>query len=117
MTEEFLDRFFWSLLTGISILPAFQGITRARKDRIRGSKGRAGDVSRVPLRLDQSRVPSGGWWRHRAPSLERQEASKEGKVSVTAALPVPVGSRKTPERQSPGSAAEGRDSLSIHCDR
>ncbi len=74
LTEGFLDRLFWSLLTGISILPAFQGDTHARKDRMRVSSGRAGGVSRGSSRADQSRVSSGGWWPRRAASHERREA-------------------------------------------
>ncbi len=74
LTEGFLDRLFWSLLTGISILPAFQGDTHARKDRMRVSSGRAGGVSRGSLRADRSRVSSGGWWPRRAASHERREA-------------------------------------------
>ena len=101
LTEGFLDRLFWSLLTGISILPAFQGDTHTREGpnaRFEWPCWRRFEwlVARRPV----SRVE---WWMVAPPSRQPRATGspKEGEVSVTAALSVPVGSRKTPERRSP----------------
>ena len=57
--RRFLDRFFWSLLSGISILPVFQGVARkagatgSRAPKAAGDAGRprhpGGDVLRRPV--------------------------------------------------------------------
>ncbi len=56
---------------------------------------------RLVARRPVSRVE---WWMVAPPSRQPRATGsppKEGEVSVTAALSVPVGSRKTPERRSP----------------